>query len=66
VFFSSVFLSAVERNLIIRLYKTILLPVVPYGCKTWSLTLREERKLSVLESRVLRIFGMKRGEVMRG
>jgi hypothetical protein len=41
-----------------RLYKTIILPVVLYGCETWSLTAREEHKLRVLENRVLRrIFG---------
>jgi len=40
------------------------LPVVLYGCETWSLTLREERSLRVFENRVLRrIFGTKRGEV---
>jgi len=38
------------------------LPVVLYGCETWSLTLREERKLSVFENRALRIFGLKRDE----
>jgi hypothetical protein len=41
-----------------------MLPVVLYGCKTWSLTLREERRLRVFENRVLRrIFGTKRDEV---
>jgi hypothetical protein len=44
--------------------KTIILPVVLYGCETWSLTLREEHSLSVFENRVLRrIFGTKRDEV---
>jgi hypothetical protein len=44
---------------------TIILPVVLYGCETWSLTLREEHRLRVLENRVLRrIFGSKRDEVM--
>jgi hypothetical protein len=43
----------------------IILPVVLYGCKTWSLTLREEHRLRVFENRVLRrIFGPKRDEVM--
>jgi hypothetical protein len=38
--------------------QTIILPVVLYGCETWSLTLREEHRLRVLENRVLRkIFG---------
>jgi hypothetical protein len=46
------------------IYKTIILPVVLYGCETWSLTLREEHKLRVFENRVLRrIFGPKRDEV---
>jgi hypothetical protein len=47
--------------------KTIRLPVVLYGCDTWSLTLREERRLKVFENRVLRrIFGSKRDEVTEG
>jgi hypothetical protein len=49
----------------IRIYKTIILPVVLYGCEAWSLTLREEHRLKVFENRVLRrIFGSKRDEVM--
>jgi len=45
-------------------YKTVILPVVLYGCETWSLTLREERKLRVFENRVLRrVFGPKKDEV---
>ena len=41
-------------------YRTIILPVVLYGCETWSLTLREECRLRVFENRVLRIiFGPK-------
>jgi hypothetical protein len=45
----------------ILIFKTIILNVVLYGCETWSLTLREEHKLRVLEKRVLRrIFGPKR------
>jgi hypothetical protein len=47
-------------------YRTIILPVVLYGCETWSLTLREERRLRAFENRVLRsIFGPKREEVTR-
>jgi sorting nexin-29 len=42
------------KNLKIRMYKTIILPVVLYGCETWSLTLREEHRLRVFENRVLR------------
>jgi hypothetical protein len=44
----------------VRIYKTISLPVVLYGCETWSLTVREEHKLRVFENKVLRrIFGPK-------
>jgi hypothetical protein len=47
----------------IKIYKTVILPVVLYGCETWSLTLGEEHRLRVLEKRVLRrIFGPKREE----
>ena len=49
------------------LYRTVILPVVFYGCETWSLTLREERKLRVFENMVLRrirVFGPRRVEVM--
>jgi hypothetical protein len=54
-----------SRNVKIKIYKTIILPVVLYGCETWSLTLREEHRLRVFENRVLRrIFGPKRDEVM--
>jgi hypothetical protein len=50
-----------------RIHKTLILPVVLYGCETWSLTLREERRLRVFENKVLRrIFGPKRDEVMGG
>jgi hypothetical protein len=53
-----------SRNLKVKIYKTIILPVVLYGCETWSLTLREEQRLKVFENRVLRrIFGPKRDEV---
>jgi hypothetical protein len=38
----------------IRIYKTIILPVVMYGCETWPLTLREEHRVRVFENRVLR------------
>jgi hypothetical protein len=47
----------------IRVYRTIILPLVLYGCETWSLTLREDQRLRVFENRVLRrIFGPKRDE----
>ena len=49
-----------------RMYNTIILPIVLYGCETWSLTLREECRLKVFENRVLsRIFWPKRDEVTR-
>jgi hypothetical protein len=51
----------------IYVYKTIILPVVLYGCETWSLTLREEHRLRLFEKRVLRrIFGRRRDEVTGG
>jgi hypothetical protein len=51
------------KNTKIRVYRTIILPVVLYGCETWSLTLREEQRLRVFENRVLRrILGPKRDE----
>jgi hypothetical protein len=52
-----------SKNTKIRVYRTVVLPVVLYGCKNWSLTLREEQRLRVFENRVLRgIFGAKRDE----
>ena len=54
-----------SRKLKIKIYRTIILPVVLYGCEAWLLTLREERKLRVFENMVLRrIFGPRRDEVM--
>jgi hypothetical protein len=53
-----------SRNVKVKIYKTIILPVVLYGSKTWSLTLREEHRLRVSENRVLRkIFEPKMDEV---
>ena len=53
-----------SKNLKIKIYRTIILPVVSYGCETWSLTLRGERKLRVFENMVSRrIFGPRRDEV---
>jgi hypothetical protein len=50
-----------------RIYKTIILPVVLYGCEPWSLTLSEEHRLRVFENKVLRrIFGPTRDEVTGG
>jgi len=57
--------SLLSKNLKIKIYRTIILPVVLYGCETWLLTLREEQRLRVLEKRVLRrIFGPQRDEVI--
>ena len=54
--------SLLSKN--IKIFRTVTLPVVLYGCETWSLTLREERRRRVFETRVLRrIFGSKRDEV---
>jgi hypothetical protein len=53
-----------SRNVKVKIYKTIILPVVLYGCETWSLTLKEEHRVRVFDNRVLwRIFGPKRDEV---
>jgi len=53
-----------SKNLKIKMYRNIILPVVLYGCETWSLTLREEGQLRVIENMVLRrIFGSRRDEV---
>jgi hypothetical protein len=49
----------------IKIYRTIILPVVLYECESWSLTLREECRLRVFENKVLRkVFGPKRDEVI--
>ena len=53
-----------SKKLKVKTYKTIILPVVLYGCETWSLTLREEHRLRVFENKVLRkIFGDKKDEI---
>jgi hypothetical protein len=55
------FPDSYKKNLKIKIYKTVILPVVLYGCETWSLTLREEQRLRIFENLVLRkIFGPKR------
>jgi hypothetical protein len=51
------------KDLKIRIFKTIILPVVLYGCETWPLILREEHRLRVFENRVLRTFGPKADEM---
>jgi hypothetical protein len=56
--------SLLSKNVKSKIYRTIILPVVLYGCESWSLTLREECRLRVFDNKVLRrIFGPKRDEV---
>jgi hypothetical protein len=58
------FSRLLSRDIRVQICKIIILPVVCYGCETWSLTLREEYRQRVFENRVLRrIFGPKRDEV---
>ena len=53
-----------SKKLKVKTYKTIILPVVLYGCETWSLTLREKHRLRMFENKVLRkIFGAKKDEI---
>jgi hypothetical protein len=53
----------ISKNVNVKIYKIVILPVVLYECKTWSLTLREGRRLKVFENRMLRrIYGPKREE----
>jgi hypothetical protein len=56
--------SLLSKNTKIKIYRTIIMRIVLYGCETWSFTLREEHRLRVFENRVLRkIFEPKRDEV---
>jgi len=55
-----------SKNLKIKIYRTIILPVVLYGCESWSLTLREERKLRVFENMVLRRIFVPRSDEITG
>jgi hypothetical protein len=58
--------SLLSKNINIKIYRTIIFPVVLYGCENWSLTMREKRRLRVFQNWVLmRIFGPKRDEVTR-
>jgi hypothetical protein len=58
--------SLLSKNVKIKIYRIIILPVVLYECETWLLTLREECRLQVFENRVLRrIFGPNRDEITR-
>ena len=62
IFFSSL----LSKNLKIKIYRNMFLPVVLYGCESWSLTLRMDRRLREFQNRVLRrIFGPKMDEVTR-
>ena len=56
--------SLLSKNIKVKMYRTVILPVVVYGCEMWSLTLMEERRQRVFENRVVRrIFGPERDEV---
>ena len=57
--------NLLSKNLEIKMHRTIILPVVSYGCETWALLLREESTQREFENRVLRIFGPKKDEVTR-
>jgi len=53
--------SLLSKNLKIKIYRTIILPIVFYGCETWSLTMREKRRMWMFENRALRrILGLRR------
>ena len=54
--------SLKSKNIKIKIHRTIVLPVVLYGCETWSITLREERRLRVFKGRVLRRIFWPKGE----
>ena len=63
IFILQFVIKNIKINIYIYIYRIIVLLVVLYGCETWSLTLREERRLRVFENRVLRrIFGSQRDE----
>jgi hypothetical protein len=52
-FLSSLLYKVLSKNMKIKVHRNIILPVVLYGCETWSRTLREEHRLRVFENRVL-------------
>ena len=59
--------SLLPKNVKFKIYRTIIVPIVLSGCETWSLTLREKRRLTVFENGELRrIFGPKRDEISGG
>jgi len=61
-----IYISLGFKRLKVKIYRNVILPVVLYGCETWSLILQMGRRLRVFENRVLRrIFGPKRDEVTR-
>jgi len=56
--------SLLSKNLKIKIYRTIILPAVFYGCETWSLTLRDEHRLRAFVYKVMRrVFGPKRDKL---
>jgi len=60
IFLSS---SLLSKNMKIKIYRTVTLPLLLYGCEIWSLTLKEKLRLRVFENRVVRrLFGIKRDE----
>ena len=62
--FLIIYCVLLSKNLKTKIYRTVIFPVVLYGCEAWSLTAREERKLRVFENMLLRrIFGPRRDEV---
>jgi hypothetical protein len=57
--------SLLSKSIKLKIYRTVMFPVVLYGCETWSLIFSKKRRLRVFENRVLRrIFGLKRDEVV--
>ena len=60
------FSNLLSKNLKIKMNRTVILPLVLYGCETWSLTLREERRLRLFENRVLRRLFWPRSDEVTG
>ena len=58
--------SLLSKNIKIMIYKIVILPVVLYGCETWSLILREDHRLRVFEKRVLRRIFVHKGDKLTG
>ena len=60
---ATLIIAASSKNIKLKIYKTVILPVILYGCETWTLTLRRETRLRVFDNKVLRkIFEPKRDE----